>query len=54
MQTGKDGGPPFHCDVAAMRALFDATQWDWPEALSAMVPHPSGVGTEQPMVLSRL
>ena len=54
MQTGKDGGPPFHCGISAMRALFDQAHWNWPTALSEMVPHPSGVGTEQPVVLSRL
>jgi trans-aconitate methyltransferase len=53
MQTGKDGGPPFNCDLAAMRVLFDSAHWDWPDALSEMVPHSSGVGTEQPVVLSR-
>jgi len=53
MQTGKSDGPPFHCDVAAMRTLFDATRWDWPDTLAAMLPHPSGVGTEQPVVLPR-
>jgi len=53
MQTGKPDGPPFHCDVTAMRTLFDAERWDWPATLSAIVPHPSGVGAEQPMVLRR-
>ncbi len=53
MQTGKDGGPPFHCGVAAMRTLFDAMHWEWPAALSAMMPHPSGIGEEQPVVLAR-
>lgn len=24
-------GPPYHCDINAMRALFPATQWDWPK-----------------------
>jgi trans-aconitate methyltransferase len=54
MQTGKDGGPPFHCDVTAMRRLFDTTQWNWPSALPAMLAHPSGVGEEQPAILLRL
>jgi methyl halide transferase len=54
MQTGKDGGPPFHCEVTAMRALFDASRWAWPDALAPTVPHTSGVGTEQPVVLARL
>jgi len=54
MQTGKDGGPPFHCSVAAMRNLFDAAHWTWPDTLPEMIPHPTGVGTEQPAVLRRL
>lgn len=24
-------GPPYHCDINAMRALFPATLWDWPK-----------------------
>src|SRR5206468_7395880 len=23
-------GPPYHGDINAMRALFDATRWQWP------------------------
>jgi methyl halide transferase len=53
MQTGKPDGPPFHCDVAAMRTLFGAARWDWPDTLSAIMSHPSGVGAEQPAVLRR-
>jgi len=53
MQTGKPDGPPFDCPVATMRPLFDAMHWDWPAALSATLPHPSAVGTEQPAVLAR-
>ena len=53
MQTGKPDGPPFHCDVVAMRRLFDAERWDWPDSLPAIMPHPSGVGAEQPAVLRR-
>ena len=53
MQTGKPDGPPFHCDVTAMRTLFDATHWDWPESVPEALPHPSGVGAEHPVVLAR-
>jgi methyl halide transferase len=53
MQTGKPDGPPFHCDVTAMRTLFDATRWGWPEVVPAAMPHPSGVGAEHPVVLLR-
>ena len=24
-------GPPYHCDIHAMRALFPAQQWEWPK-----------------------
>jgi len=24
-------GPPYHCDIHAMRAIFPATQWEWPK-----------------------
>lgn len=43
MQTGRDGGPPFHCDVAAMRSLFDESTWSWPEGEPLRVPHPNGL-----------
>lgn len=52
MQTGRDGGPPFHCDLATMRGLFDSEHWEWPDALPAPVAHPSG-WSEQPAVLIR-
>ena len=42
MQTGVEGGPPFHCDVAAMRELFEASRWDWGSDASQHSPHPSG------------
>ena len=42
MQTGMEGGPPFHCDVTDMRALFSALRWDWGEDESLHSPHPSG------------
>lgn len=31
MQTGREGGPPYHCDLAHMRELFSVTRWDWPK-----------------------
>jgi len=53
MQTGHDGGPPFHCDLAKMRGLFAQERWAWPEALPTPVAHPNGL-FEQPAVLRRL
>jgi SAM-dependent methyltransferase len=37
---GVIGGPPYHCDINAMRALFSAQRWDWPAPPYARVPHP--------------
>ncbi|PHS29555.1 MAG: thiopurine S-methyltransferase [Robiginitomaculum sp.] len=31
MQTGKEGGPPFHSPLATMRDLFDDARWQWPD-----------------------
>ncbi len=53
MQTGKDGGPPFHCDLATMRAIFGAEHWEWPDSLPAAVSHPT-LYSEQPAVLRRI
>ena len=50
MQTHTAGGPPFHCDLDAMRGLFPAERWRWPEHPDAQVEHPSG-RSEQPAVL---
>jgi SAM-dependent methyltransferase len=30
-------GPPYHCDINAMRALFTSERWDWPKP-----PYPHG------------
>ena len=35
-------GPPYHCDMNAMRALFRASQWEWPPPPYTRVPHPRG------------
>jgi len=42
MQTGKEGGPPFHCDIEAMRELFTARRWAWSEQ-SIRSEHPMGI-----------
>lgn len=36
-------GPPYHCDIHAMRALFPATVWEWPKPPYPRVPHPNGM-----------
>lgn len=45
-------GPPYHCDIHAMRALFPSTLWDWPRPPYARVPHPMGMD-ELAVVLTR-
>lgn len=35
-------GPPYHCDINGMRAVFPATHWHWPKPPYRTVPHPSG------------
>ncbi len=42
MQTGAEGGPPFHCDLLAMRRLFAEERWEWPASPPLFSPHPSG------------
>ena len=34
-------GPPYHCDINAMRSLFPAQRWVWPKPPYANVPHPN-------------
>ena len=29
MQTGKEGGPPFHCSLVNMKQLFSNEKWGW-------------------------
>ena len=45
-------GPPYHCDIHAMRALFDDTRWVWPKPPYQHVPHPMGFA-ELAVVLER-
>lgn len=42
MQTGTDGGPPFHCDLLHMRHLFPDTRWQWPVMEPVFTPHRNG------------
>ena len=34
-------GPPYHCDINAMRALFTEKAWVWPKPPYAKVNHPN-------------
>ena len=31
VQTGKETGPPYHCELNAMVALFPEEKWQWSE-----------------------
>lgn len=39
MQTGKEDGPPFHCEVDAMNGLFDSQRWLWSDEHKTDVIH---------------
>ena len=45
-------GPPYHCDINAVRALLPATLWDWPKPPYARIDHPMGMA-ELAVVLTR-
>lgn len=42
MQTGAEGGPPFHCDLLKMHRLFDEQRWQWPQREPLLTPHRNG------------
>lgn len=42
MQTGAEDGPPFHCDLLAMRRLFPDSRWEWPVIEPVFTPHRNG------------
>jgi methyl halide transferase len=59
MQAPRDGGsegfvvgPPYHCHVHAMRALFPTALWHWPRPPYGQVPHANGFN-ELAVVLTR-
>ena len=41
-REGRIEGPPYHCDINAMRALFPSDVWEWPRPPYRSEPHPSG------------
>lgn len=53
MQTGRDGGPPYHCSLSDMRGLFPESDWYWSDGPAIEIPHPKGV-MEYAVLLSRL
>jgi len=46
-------GPPYHCDINAMRALFPSQRWHWPKPPYEQVAHPMGMN-ELAVLLTRL
>ena len=51
-REGRIEGPPYHCDVNAMRALFPSPQWHWPRPPYARHGRPGGVA-ELALILKR-
>ena len=45
-------GPPYHCDVNAMRALFPEPRWVWPKPPYPRTQHPRGL-EELAVILER-
>ena len=41
MQTNKEGGPPYHCDLTDMQTLFAPGRWRW-SSTDGEVSHPVG------------
>jgi len=40
MQKSERGGPPYGCDLDAMKTLFPDTRWVWPRTPFTPYPHP--------------
>lgn len=40
---GSIQGPPYHCDINAMRALFPEPRWAWPRPPYPRTSHPRGL-----------
>jgi SAM-dependent methyltransferase len=49
---GQIQGPPYHCDINAMRALFPAPIWSWPKPPYPRTAHPRGLA-ELAVVLTK-
>lgn len=45
-------GPPYHCDINAVRAVLPERRWEWPRPPYDLVPHPMGAA-ELAVVLVR-
>lgn len=52
MQTQREGGPPYHCDLGEMRALFPEHHWHWEQHVNERLEHPNDLH-EHPFYLTR-
>ncbi len=52
LQTGREGGPPFHCPVPDMQTLLPQAAWRWPDRSWPEVRHQDGL-FEIPLALTR-
>jgi len=43
MQTGAEGGPPWHCGLLDMHRLFPDKPWHWQETPPTLIPHRNGL-----------
>jgi len=43
IQTGKNSGPPFHCDIHVMVNLFSPEKWLWSEEHETQIVHSDGL-----------
>ena len=51
-RDGRIEGPPYHCDINAVRALFPSDRWQWPRPPYPRHAHPAGFA-ELEVVLER-
>jgi len=54
MQTGSEGGPPYHCSLEEMKKLFSEDKWQWPKEQAEKIPHPRGDIFELAVELKRV
>lgn len=54
MQTGQEGGPPFHCDMTEMKQLFTSDRWKWHQENQRNVMETQNDKHEIPCLLEKL
>lgn len=53
-EQGIIAGPPYHCPITAMRALFPADRWEWPKPPYPRVENRRIERTELAVILTRI